>query len=85
MTEAAIHSRPTRDLYVALGEDLGDGTWTMRVYLKPLVTWIWGGCGLMALGGLLALSDRRYRRAPEHKPLADNATDHTAVQAMARP
>ena len=53
----------TGDLYVSLGEPVDGGAWSVRVYLKPFVTWIWGGCLLMALGGLLALSDRRYRVA----------------------
>jgi cytochrome c-type biogenesis protein CcmF len=62
MTEAAITSRLTGDLYVSLGEPVDDGqAWIVRVYLKPFVTWIWGGCLLMALGGVLAASDRRYR------------------------
>jgi cytochrome c-type biogenesis protein CcmF len=61
MTEAAIDSGLTRDLYVSLGEQLQDGAWAVRVYHKPFVDWIWGGCVLMAIGGLLALSDRRYR------------------------
>ncbi|MCA0240399.1 MAG: heme lyase CcmF/NrfE family subunit [Proteobacteria bacterium] len=63
MTEAAIRSGLTRDLYVSLGEMLPDGTWTVRVYHKPFVDWIWGGAFIMAFGGLLALSDRRYRVA----------------------
>ena len=61
MTEAAIDTGLTRDLYVALGEPLVNGAWSVRVYHKPFVDWIWGGCVLMALGGLLAISDRRYR------------------------
>jgi len=61
MTEAAIDIGLTRDLYVALGEPLASGAWSVRVYHKPFVDWIWGGCVLMALGGLLAISDRRYR------------------------
>jgi cytochrome c-type biogenesis protein CcmF len=62
MTEAAIHSRPTRDLYVSLGEAVdGGAAWIVRVYYKPFVTWIWGGCLLMGLGGLVAATDRRYR------------------------
>ena len=61
MTEAAIDAGFTRDLYVALGEPLGDGAWAVRVYHKPLVRWIWLGPLLMSLGGLLAASDRRYR------------------------
>ncbi len=61
MTEAAIDSGLTRDLYVSLGEQLPDGAWAVRVYHKPFVDWIWGGAVMMAIGGLLALSDRRYR------------------------
>jgi len=60
-TEAAIATGILGDLYVSLGEPVGEGAWTMRVYHKPFVTWIWGGCLLMALGGFCALSDRRYR------------------------
>ena len=63
MTEAAIKTMLTGDLYVSLGEPVDGGAWSVRVYHKPFVTWIWGGCLLMALGGLLALSDRRYRVA----------------------
>jgi cytochrome c-type biogenesis protein CcmF len=61
MTEAAIDSGLTRDLYVALGEALDGQTWTVRLHVKPFVGWLWGGAALMALGGLLALGDRRYR------------------------
>jgi cytochrome c-type biogenesis protein CcmF len=63
MTEAAIDSGLTRDLYVSLGEPLQGGAWVMRVYHKPFVDWIWGGAFLMALGGVLAVTDRRYRLA----------------------
>jgi cytochrome c-type biogenesis protein CcmF len=62
MTEADIDTGFTRDLYVSLGEQVGDGNaWGVRVYHKPFVDWIWGGAFVMALGGILALSDRRYR------------------------
>jgi len=61
MTEAAIDSGIFGDLYVSMGEPVGGEAWTVRVYRKPFVTWIWGGCVLMALGGLVALTDRRYR------------------------
>ena len=61
MTEAAIDVGLTRDLYVSLGEPVDGGAWIVRVYVKPFVDWIWGGCLLMALGGLLAATDRRYR------------------------
>ncbi|MCP5267869.1 MAG: heme lyase CcmF/NrfE family subunit [Zoogloeaceae bacterium] len=65
MTEAAIDAGVLRDLYVSLGEPIDrlkpEGEWAVRVYHKPFVDWIWGGCVLMALGGLLAIADRRYR------------------------
>ena len=63
MTEAAIDTGLTRDLYVSLGEALNADTWIVQIHYKPFVDWIWGGCLLMALGGLLAASDRRYRLA----------------------
>jgi cytochrome c-type biogenesis protein CcmF len=63
MTEADIETMLTGDLYVSLGEPVENGAWSVRVYHKPFVTWIWGGCLMMALGGLIALSDRRYRVA----------------------
>jgi cytochrome c-type biogenesis protein CcmF len=65
MTEAAIDSGFTRDVYVSLGEKLEDSAapaWAMRVYHKPFVPWIWVGCMLMALGGAMAALDKRYRR-----------------------
>ncbi len=61
MTEAAIDAGFTRDVYVSLGEPLEGNAWAVRVYFKPFVDWIWGGCMLMALGGLFAMADRRYR------------------------
>jgi len=61
MTEAAIDTGFLRDVYISLGEPLDDKTWTLRVYIKPFVDWIWGGALVMALGGLLAATDRRYR------------------------
>jgi cytochrome c-type biogenesis protein CcmF len=63
MTEADIDTGFTRDLYVALGEPAGEGAWSVRIYVKPFVDWIWGGAFLMAFGGMLAASDRRYRTA----------------------
>jgi len=63
MTEAAIDAGLTRDLYFALGERLGsDGAWSMRIYHKPFVRWIWLGAIFMGLGGIVAVMDRRYRR-----------------------
>ncbi|HZN85508.1 MAG TPA: heme lyase CcmF/NrfE family subunit [Burkholderiales bacterium] len=61
MTEAAIDTGLARDLYVSLGDPLPGGAWLVKVQVKPFIDWIWGGCLLMALGGLLAASDRRYR------------------------
>ncbi|MBR9823287.1 MAG: heme lyase CcmF/NrfE family subunit [Rhodobacteraceae bacterium] len=62
-TEAAIDNGVMRDIYVALGDPQEGGGWAMRSYYKPLANWIWGGALLMALGGGLSLSDRRYRVA----------------------
>ncbi len=77
MTEVAIDRGVTRDLYVSMGEPLeGGAAWSVRLYVKPFVNWIWGGCLLMSIGGLLAVADRRYRlrrSAPERLP-AGSAT-----------
>ena len=61
MTEAAIDPSLARDLYVALGESLGGGAWSLRIYYKPLIRWIWLGGLFISLGALLAAFDRRYR------------------------
>ena len=76
MTEAAIQPGLTRDLYVSLGEPIANSpAWIVRVYVKPFVDWIWGGCLMMALGGLLAASDRRYRaRQPQTRAATVAAT-----------
>ncbi len=63
MTEADIDAGLTRDLYVSMGEQVEGNAWGIRIYHKPFVDWIWGGCLLMALGGFLAIADRRYRLA----------------------
>ncbi|WP_032092317.1 heme lyase CcmF/NrfE family subunit [Necropsobacter rosorum] len=63
MTEAAIDWGFSRDLYVALGESLGNGAWALRLYYKPFIRWIWLGGLFMAFGGLLCMLDRRYRFA----------------------
>jgi len=74
MTEAAIDTGLTRDLYVSLGDPLEGGAWLVKVQHKPFIDWIWGGCLIMALGGLLAASDRRYRLAmPARDRLAEVA------------
>ncbi len=75
MTVAAIDTWMTRDLYVSLGEPVEGGAWIIRIYVKPFVDWIWGGCLLMALGGALAASDRRYRvRSTRTAPEGGTAT-----------
>ena len=61
MTEAAIHAGLAGDLYVALGEPLDGAAWLVRIYVKPFIDWIWGGCLMMAFGGLITVTDRRYR------------------------
>jgi cytochrome c-type biogenesis protein CcmF len=71
MTEAAINTGFLGDRYVSLGEPISDkgdaGAWGVRVYVKPFVDWIWFGAFLMALGGFVAMSDRRYRLAVRQK------------------
>ncbi len=71
MTEAAIDTGFLGDRYVSLGEPVTDkgvsGAWALRLYVKPFVDWIWGGCFLMALGGFIAMTDRRYRIAVKDK------------------
>jgi len=65
MTEAGIEVGPARDLFAALGDDLGQGRWSLRLQYKPLIRYIWLGAILIALGGAIAALDRRYRaRAP---------------------
>ena len=76
MTEAAIDAGLTRDLFIALGEPLGaDGAWAVRIYYKPFVRWIWLGAIIMSLGGLLAASDRRYRRLAKSPSRAGDALE----------
>ncbi len=62
-TEAAIDYKFLRDVYVVIGDPQDGGGWVMRTYIKPLANWIWGGSILMALGGLISLTDRRFRVA----------------------
>jgi cytochrome c-type biogenesis protein CcmF len=67
MTEAAIDPGFTRDLYVAMGEPLGGGSWALRVHVKPFVRWIWAGALMMMLGGLVTATDRRFARNEQRK------------------
>ena len=71
MTEAAIDPGLTRDLYVSLGDPLPGGAWLIKIQHKPFIDWIWGGCLVMALGGLLAASDRRYRYSERRRAAAE--------------
>ncbi|MEK7303341.1 MAG: cytochrome c-type biogenesis CcmF C-terminal domain-containing protein, partial [Pseudomonadota bacterium] len=75
MTEAAIDTGLFRDLYVALGEPLANNAWVVRAYHKPFVDWIWLGCLLMAIGGILSVTDRRYR-------LKITKTSHVAAKTV---
>jgi cytochrome c-type biogenesis protein CcmF len=61
MTEASIDAGLFRDLYVALGEPVSDQEWGVRIYYRPFIQWIWIGTILMALGGILGATDKRYR------------------------
>lgn len=86
LTETAIDSGLFRDLYISLGEPVSGGAWSVRVYYKPFVSWIWGGAIIMAMGGGLALSDRRYALAArkQREALAQKAQAQVPVVAMAR-
>ncbi len=70
LAKTAIDAGLFRDVYVALGEPLEGGAWSLRVYYKPFIRWIWGGGLLIIIGGLIALSDRKYRLKimPERSP-----------------
>jgi cytochrome c-type biogenesis protein CcmF len=90
MTETAIDSGIFRHLYISLGEPVGGGAWSVRVYYKPFVGWIWFGAILMALGGGLAVSDRRYAlaaRKEREARVTAKATEipSTAVASVANP
>jgi cytochrome c-type biogenesis protein CcmF len=79
MTEAGIHSRWNMDLFAALGEDLQGGRWSVRAQLRPLIDYVWLAAGLMALGGAIAASDRRYRSRESAAAAASTAS--TPVEA----
>ncbi len=84
MTEAAIDTNIWRDLYVSLGEPVGNGAWIVRVYYKPFVVWIWAGTIFMSIGGLLAVADRRYRmlaKKAAKKKMAQATPNDTAKTA----
>jgi len=83
MTETAIDTGLFRDLYISLGEPVSGGAWSVRVYYKPFVSWIWGGALLMAMGGGLALSDRRYSLAARKQLEAKEMKKQEATPAIA--
>ena len=87
MTEAAINSSLTRDIYVSLGEKLADDpapAWAVRVYHKPFVAWIWGGCVIMALGGALAALDRRYRKKLAARKASEPSSEPSTSAAISQ-
>jgi len=63
MTEAGIHPSWNKDLFIALGDQLGNDAWSVRIQYKPMIRFIWMGAFIMALGGLVTVSDRRYRKS----------------------
>ena len=81
MTQVALRPGLFRDLYVAMGEDLGDGSYAMRVQYKPFVRWLWLGGLLMAFGGILAVADKRYRRAAARQPASSRIDQSPSQEA----
>ncbi|HOY86926.1 MAG TPA: heme lyase CcmF/NrfE family subunit [Methylotenera sp.] len=79
MTEAGISPHFIHDLYASLGEPLGDGAWSVRIYHKPMVEWIWFGCLMMGFGGILAIADKRYRLRNRSKNDTPSNTSGAAV------
>ncbi|HRP96348.1 MAG TPA: cytochrome c-type biogenesis CcmF C-terminal domain-containing protein, partial [Rhodocyclaceae bacterium] len=78
MTQVALHVRPLRDVYVSIGDQLDADSWLVNLHHKPFISWIWAGCVLMALGGILAATDRRYRRLAERSAPAAAAARQPA-------
>jgi cytochrome c-type biogenesis protein CcmF len=78
MTEAGIAVGAARDLFAALGDDLGQGRWSLRLQYKPLIRYIWFGAILIALGGGIAALDRRYRERVTRRAGESAATAVTA-------
>jgi cytochrome c-type biogenesis protein CcmF len=77
MTESGIHARLSRDLYAALGEPLGGEAWSLRMQYKPLIRLVWLGALLMAFGGLIAMSDRRYRVREQAEDMVQTGAEAT--------
>jgi cytochrome c-type biogenesis protein CcmF len=83
-TEAAIRVGFFRDIFTALGDARGDGSWMVRLHYKPFVFWIWMGAFLMALGGVLAVLDKRYRRQRVREPLINETPAAVAMAVEAQ-
>jgi cytochrome c-type biogenesis protein CcmF len=79
MTEADIDSGWRHDLFIALGESLGQNAWSVRIQYKPLIRFIWFGAFVMAFGGLIAVTDRRYRSVRHSKTVAAAAPDNVSA------
>src|SRR5690606_7807580 len=82
MTEAAIDSALHRDVFVALGQSLGDGAWSVRVRVKPLISFLWLGAIVMAIGGFVAVTDKRYRLQRAERVEREPAPAPGAVRAQ---
>lgn len=85
MTDVALRPGLFSDLYVALGEKLDGGDWSLRIQIKPFVRWLWLGALIMAAGGILAVIDRRYRRAPRRAAASWRDGPSTASAPATRP
>ncbi|MDO5767981.1 MAG: heme lyase CcmF/NrfE family subunit [Psychrobacter sp.] len=87
MTEAAIDASLARDIYVALGEPIAEGSekWAVRIYVKPLVRWMWLGAIIMAFGALLSMLDRRYRLKPKRGATIVNEVDYVKSSEALKP
>src|SRR5207245_9276768 len=84
-SETAIDRSIFRGLYLSLGDPVGNGACTVRVYYKPLVNWIWGGALFMALGGAFAVTDRRYALATRTRQQTIEGKDMEAIAAAVSP
>jgi cytochrome c-type biogenesis protein CcmF len=78
MTEASISARPARDLFVAMGEDVGNGAWSLRMQVRPLIQLVWWGALVMMFGGILSGLDRRYRVPKEARDPVTTAAAQSA-------
>jgi cytochrome c-type biogenesis protein CcmF len=82
MTEAGIDGGLFRDVYVALGDPLDGDAWAIRVHYKPFVRWIWLGAIFMAIGGILAMMDKRYRVAKKNKGKENTSVNNEKIDGV---